>query len=99
MWQTTLLNTRREIPGLGASERYFGGPNDIRAAKVAAMVMKAFPEAPAPREEDAEHLTGVRSRHYRGTGCLGFTLVLLTATFGDCLIRAHYKHQVTFARS
>lgn len=72
MWQTILLNVRREIQSLRASERYLGGPSDIRAVKAAAMVMKAFPEAPAPREEDAEHLTGVRSRHYRGTGCRGF---------------------------
>ena len=29
---------------------------------------------------------------------LAFPFILLTATFGDCLIMAHYKHQVTFCK-
>lgn len=29
---------------------------------------------------------------------LGFAFTLLTETFGDCLIMAHYKHQVTFCK-
>lgn len=29
---------------------------------------------------------------------LGFPFILLTATFGDCLIMAHYQHQVTFCK-
>lgn len=29
---------------------------------------------------------------------LGFPFILLTATFGDCLIMAHYKHQLTFCK-
>lgn len=33
------------------------------------------------------------SEYHRG---LGFAFTLLTTTFGDCLIMAHYKHQVTF---
>lgn len=99
MWQMILRNARRETQGLGASERYLGGSSDFRAAEAAATVVKAFPEAPAPREEEAEHITGVLNRDSRGTRCLSFTLILFIATFGDCLIRAHYKHQVTFARS
>jgi hypothetical protein len=99
MEQMILLNVRMETQGLGGRESYLRGLSDIRAAKAADLVMKAFPEAPAPREEETEHITGVLSRDDRGTRCLGLTLILLTATFGDCLIRAHYKHQVTFARS
>lgn len=100
MWQMILLKcqngnprpkSQREVPW-----RTWPTSEQLRRQP---WVMKAFPEAPAPREEEAEHITGVRSRDYRGTCCLGFTLILLTATFGDCLIRAHYKHQVTFARS
>lgn len=62
MWQMILLNVRRETQGLGGLERHLGGLSDIRAAEAAAMVMKAFPEAPAPREEEAEPTTGVQSR-------------------------------------
>lgn len=95
-----LPNARRETPCLRTRERHLRGPqSDITAAEAAAMAMKAFPGAPALREEEAEHTTGALNSDYTGTCRLGFTLILLTATFGDCLIRAHYKHQVTFARS
>lgn len=35
------------------------------------------------------------SEYHRG---LGFAFALLTTTFGDCLIMARYKHQVTFCK-
>ena len=80
-------------------EQHLRGPSDIRAGEAAAMVMKASQRRLPPREEEPKPITGVLSRDCRGARGLGFTLILLTATFGDCLIRAHYKHQVTSARS
>lgn len=38
--------------------------SDIRAAEVAAMAMKAFPGAPAPREEEAKCTPGALSSDY-----------------------------------
>lgn len=102
MWQMILSmsegNPRRRGQR-GTSEDHGLLSRDISVAEVAAMAMKAFPGTPAPRGEEAEHITGAPSSDCTGTRCLSSTLTLLTVTFGDCLIRAHYKHQVTFARS
>lgn len=82
----------------GTSDNHRLLSSDIRAAEVPAMAMNAFPGAPAPREEEAECTPGALSSECVVKLAEFYTL-LHPATFGDCLIRAHYKHQVTFARS
>lgn len=46
--------------------------------------------------EETEHNRCVRTVNTI-TGWV-FPFILLTATFGDCLIMAHYKHQVTLCK-
>lgn len=102
MWQMVFPvsegNTRLKIQR-DTSEDHRLLWSDIRAAEVAAMAMKASSGAPAPREEGAGYTAGALNSDYTSTCWLSSALILLTETFGDCLIRAHYKHQVTFARS
>lgn len=64
------------------------------------MAVAGLPQSLPHRAEEAAVRQVQANRGCTGPCCeLGFAFPLLSATFGDCLIMAHYKHRVTFARS
>lgn len=84
-------------PRRGASQDHRPWPSHHRVAGEVAMATGDPPPAlllQGKRERSVQQVCA-HSEYHCG---LGFAFALLTTTFGDCLIMARYKHQVTFCK-
>lgn len=81
----------------GASQDHRPWPSNNRVDEEVAMAMEGPPLGFLQQVKRKMSIEQVHadSEYHRG---LGFAFTLLATTFGDCLIMAHYKHQVTFCK-